>query len=86
MFVSLPFHAYSSGQQDVRPNVPLPMVYEQVPVERAQWEYKVLSINVRKEELPDTTLLNELGASGWVLIGVLEIGLVHYYFVRQRVE
>ena len=77
-------------------NVPgslhVPMVYEQVYVEPVNWEYRVLTIDTREVDLPDTVQLNELGAQGWLLVGVLDQGtmgkspFVHYYFVRQRSE
>ena len=77
-------------QTDGPTNVHVPMVYEQVPVEPAHWEYRVLTVDVREEDLPDAVHLNELGAQGWLLVGVLDQGAtgrgskVHYYFVRQK--
>jgi len=77
-------------------NVPgslhVPMVYEQVHVEPVNWEYRVLTIDTREVELPDTAELNELGAQGWLLVGILDqmtmgkSSFVHYYFVRQKSE
>jgi len=90
MFVALPLHKHMSEQPDVRRALPLPMVYEDVPVEPARWEYHVLSVDAREEGLPDAAQLNELGRDGWLLVGVLDQGatgkssLVYYYFVRQR--
>ena len=81
-----------SDQGNVSGNLHLPMVYEQVPVEPVRWEYRVLTVDTREEDLPDAVQLNELGAQGWLLVGVLDQGatgkspLVHYYFVRQRGE
>lgn len=88
MGVSLSFHHFTTGQQDVRQPLPIPMVYEDAPV--AQWEYHVLTIDAREEELPDEAQLNALGKEGWLLAGMLEQrssrehGLVYYYFVRQQ--
>jgi len=68
------------------------MVYEQVPVEPVRWEYRVLTVDTREEDLPDAVQLNELGAQGWLLVGVLDQKVsergskVHYYFVRQKSE
>ena len=79
-----------SGQNDVQPALHVPMVYENVPASRPDWEYRVLSVDTREEALPDEAHLNELGAQGWLLVGVLEArrsesgGHVHYYFVRQK--
>jgi hypothetical protein len=81
-----------SEQRDVPNNIHVPMVYEQVPVEPTRWEYRVLTVDTREESLPDAIQLNELGAQGWLLVGVLDQGAtgrsskVHYYFVRQKSE
>jgi hypothetical protein len=48
------------------------MVYEQVTVEPVHWEYRVLVVDTREEDLPDIVQLNELGALGWLLVGILE--------------
>lgn len=91
MFVPMRFHAAMSGQTDDRFSLPLPMVYEQSPVELPRWEYRVMSIDTREEALPDAALLNELGAEGWSLVGVLEQrtsgngSIVFYYFIRQKI-
>ena len=91
MFVPMPFHAAMSGQTDDRVSLPLPMVYEQLPVELPRWEYRVMSIDTREEALPDAALLNESGAEGWSLVGVLEQrtsgngSIVFYYFIRQKI-
>ncbi|HLH62797.1 MAG TPA: hypothetical protein VKV20_14035 [Ktedonobacteraceae bacterium] len=81
-----------SDQKDVRFSVPIPMVYESVRSEPLRWEYRVLSVDAREEDLPSIEDLNELGSRGWLLVGILDQGatgrssLVHYYFVRQRQE
>jgi len=77
----------TSEQRDVRMFPPVPMVYEQVAATAPSWEYHVLTIDVRENDLPDTAQLNELGKQGWILVGVLNAenhGVVHYYFVRQK--
>jgi hypothetical protein len=66
------------------------MVYKSLPPLR--WEYHVLSIDPREEELPGTERLNELGRDGWVLTSLLDERInnsgkqIHYYFVRQSEE
>lgn len=91
MSVTRSFFRPMSGQQDVRPMIPMPMVYENVHVEPTRWEYRVLTIDTREMALPDAATLNELGVEGWLLIGVLDLQnsgvdtFVHYYFVRQKV-
>ncbi len=94
MALSLTFHQHSNGQPDVRPisSMPMPMVYEDAPLKPVLWEYHVLTIDTREEALPDADLLNDLGKEGWLLIDVLDqhkqasTSLVHYYFVRQKME
>jgi hypothetical protein len=93
MALSLSFHRHMSGQPDVRPSMPMPMVYENVPITPTHWEYRVLASDTREEGLPDAALLNELGGEGWLLVGVLEQKAadgrrttVNYYFVRQKTE
>lgn len=97
MFVPLPFSTRMSGQKDERPSgLPLPIVYENVPLTPPVWEYDVLTIDTREDALPDAALLNEKGSQGWLLVAVVEHPLlmsertgkearfVHYYFVRQK--
>lgn len=99
MFVSHPLRTHMSGQKDERSSsaMPLPIVYENVPVTPPAWEYDVLTVDTREAELPDAALLNEKGSQGWLLVGVVEqkgaseksgkeVRFVHYYFVRQKAE
>jgi hypothetical protein len=78
-----------AGQNDVQPTLHVPVVYENTTVSPQKWEYHVLSVDAREEELPDQARLSELGAQGWLLVGVLaqengKHGQVYYYFARQR--
>ena len=79
-----------AGQNDVQPALHVPMVYENIAASPQHWEYHVLSVDTREEELPNDARLNELGAQGWLLVGVLESRAsethvrVYYYFVRQQ--
>jgi hypothetical protein len=90
MSISRSFFRPMSGQQDVKPTLPVPMVYENVQVEPTRWEYRVLFIDTREVDVPDVAKLNELGTEGWLLTSVLDLEaprggtLVHYYFVRQK--
>lgn len=94
MSAPLSFHRGMFGQKDERPalSMPLPIVYENVPVTPTSWEYDVLTVDTREAHLPDAALLNEKGSQGWLLAGVLEqktgdgTRFVHYYFVRQKAE
>src|SRR5258707_821185 len=79
-----------SSNACARLSLPIPMVYENVRVEPANWEYHVLTIDAREEALPDAARLSELGREGWLLVGIVDQGatgknsLIHYYFVRQK--
>jgi|HubBroStandDraft_4_1064222.scaffolds.fasta_scaffold1030876_1 hypothetical protein len=100
MFVMLPGGLHMTGQTDVRSAIPMPMVYEDVPLIPAQWEYRVLTIDTREEAPLTVERLNEMGSEGWLLIGVLNLpdgsvpedsrqrrrpeAPIHYYFVRQK--
>lgn len=79
---------HSSG----RTSAFIPTVYETEEPRPARWEYRVLAIDPREEELPDSERFNELGKDGWFLSGLLDERAtskgekVHYYFVRQLSE
>lgn len=79
-----------AGQNDVHSALHVPMVYESIAASPAHWEYHILSVNLSEETLPDEARLSELGAQGWLLVGVLEPrqseahSRVYYYFVRQK--
>ena len=36
------------------------------------WEYHVLTVDTREMDIPDTVQLNELGAQGWLLVGIVD--------------
>lgn len=66
----------------------VPMVYERVDETPLRWEYHVLNVDTREQELPDATTLNELGSKGWILASVVsqpDSTHVFFYFVRQCV-
>lgn len=67
-------HEYLSGQKEAQVFPPVPMVYEQVPAEPPDWEYHVLSIDLREHDMPTVAELNELGSQGWLLAGILPTG------------
>jgi hypothetical protein len=76
MAISMSFRTGNrlSEQKDSPNSIHVPMVYERVPVEPVHWEYRVLTVDTREEDLPDAVQLNELGAQGWLLVGVLDQG------------
>jgi hypothetical protein len=90
MSITRSFFRPMSGQQDVKPTIPVPVVYENVRLEPTRWEYRVLTIDTREMAVPDAATLNELGNEGWLLTGVLDLETtrggtrIHYYFVRQK--
>ena len=64
----------------------VPMVYEKFEPAPTRWEYHMLTVDIREQELPDTTQLNELGSKGWILVNVVDqttSSYVYFYFVRQ---
>ena len=63
-----------TDQGNVPGSLHVPMVYEQVPVEPVHWEYHVMIVDTREMDVPDTAQLNELGAQGWLLVGILNQG------------
>ena len=74
MAMTIPFRI-GSGLSDQSKNLGglhVPMVYEQMPLEPVRWEYHVLTVDTREMDVPDTNLLNELGAQGWLLVGILD--------------
>lgn len=79
------------GQQDVPPTLHVPIVYDNTPADVPLWEYHLLKVDTREEELPTEAHLNDLGTRGWMLVSILEQRLsehhayVHYYFVRQKI-
>ncbi len=74
MNITLPFRMGNvlSEQGNVPGNLHVPMVYEQVPLEPVHWEYHVLAVDTREMDVPDAVQLNELGAQGWLLVGILD--------------
>lgn len=63
--------------------LPAPMVFE--PAEPQRWAYRVVRIDPREDEPLDETVLNSLGAEGWLLAGIIaprEGRELCYYFVR----
>jgi hypothetical protein len=59
-----------------------PMVYVK---DKTQWEYKMLSRNLSKEEAPSEEELNRLGKEAWELAGLFaDSPFVHFYFKRLK--
>jgi len=67
-----------------RLGLPTPMVYE--PSGRKTWEYKVLSREGADSVDLVETELQELGADGWLLVGIVvtqDRARAVYYLVRE---
>ncbi len=69
--------------------LPIPIIYDQAP-DRARWEYRVVTVDLREEPPLDDERLAALGAEGWLLAGAIQplsaretAHTVVYYFVRQ---
>ncbi len=81
-----------AGQDDMRPSLRVPMVYERVQASRVCWEYRVLSVDAREEALPVAAQFDELGSEGWLLTTILEESIgssgrrYHYHFVREKLS
>ncbi|MBO0783531.1 MAG: hypothetical protein J2P37_32365 [Ktedonobacteraceae bacterium] len=93
MLVTHTTHSLTLGEQSGRqPSVFIPTVYEKDEPQAARWEYHVLSIDPREEDLPGSDRLNSLGRDGWLLVGILDERAtgrgehVIYYFMRQLSE
>jgi hypothetical protein len=72
--MTIPFRSGNgfSEQGNNPSSLHVPMVYEQMPLEPVQWEYHVLVVDTREMDIPGVTQLNELGAQGWLLVGILD--------------
>lgn len=92
MFV-LPHHSiHMASGPEVRPSLPIPTVYEQLPSKPAHWEYQVLSLETAETPFLDAERLNALGKESWMLVGLLDERAtgrgtkVYYYFMRLLAE
>ena len=84
--------SHASGQpplsQPLQMGAAWPVVYERTAPERRHWEYRVLTVDLRREEPLSEARLNELGAEGWLLVGTpayplgASVALLVYCFVR----
>lgn len=74
MAMTIPFRIGNglSDQGNNPGSLHVPMVYEQMTPEPVRWEYHVLTIDTREMDLPGPNQLNELGAQGWLLVGILD--------------
>jgi hypothetical protein len=87
MYITQSTHRVMAERQEPRGSLFVPQVYESV--DKTRWEYHVVKVDPREEELPGVEQLNELGQSGWLLIGMLDEratgkgSQVYYYFVRS---
>lgn len=92
MFFSPQPHGTKLAGPEVRSYLPIPTIYDAAPAKQAQWEYHLLTVNTKENELADAEQLNELGKDGWILVNVLDERVsgngsrVHYYFVRQNLN
>jgi hypothetical protein len=68
------------------PEIPKPRTQPMVYVyERQAWEYKTIIKGATADAVLSERELNDLGAGGWELVGVITVGQsVHYHFKRLR--
>jgi hypothetical protein len=53
--------------------------------EKTIWEYKQVTRNLSKENIPSEEELNKLGKDGWELVCVLKDSpLAYFYFKRMK--
>jgi hypothetical protein len=92
MIFEQPFHSHLSAHQEGQSTLPIPMIYEHLPVPPLAWEYHVLTADTSEQALPDVEQLNALGREGWILVTAVEERVyesrtrVHFYFCRQAQE
>ena len=74
MAMTIPFRIGNglSDQGNNPGSLHVPMVYERMPLEPVHWEYHVLTVDTREMDVPGTNQLNELGAQGWLLVGIVD--------------
>ena len=88
MFVPTRYRPQMTEKPEGRPTSFVPMVYEKFEPSPARWEYHVLKVDTREQELPDAIQMNVLGDKGWNLVNVVDLSTssqVYFYFVRQTV-
>lgn len=76
---SMYFGIRMSEQKDIHTFPPVPIVYEQVPDASLQWEYHVLTVDLREAALPSAEDLNELGNAGWLLVGSTSMRIDNHF-------
>jgi hypothetical protein len=53
--------------------------------DKTVWQYKLLTRNLAKEEVPSEEELNKIGNEGWELVGVFnDTPFVYFYFKRLK--
>jgi hypothetical protein len=60
-----------------------PMIYIE---KRLKWEYKQIVRNLKKENPPDETELNQLGEEGWEMSGVAQQPPLAYFYFKRLIE
>jgi hypothetical protein len=77
-----PFPPHPQPQPSAAPHMQPPMVYV---YEKPGWEYKLVVREAAEADLLSEEHLNELGSSGWELVGIVGLpAKVQYCFKRAR--
>ncbi|GER83701.1 MAG: hypothetical protein IMW90_04555 [Thermogemmatispora sp.] len=85
-----PFLSYT--QEHIQSTLHIPIVYEEHQLEPPRWEYRLISLDLRKEPLLSEASLARLGQEGWLLQAIVDERAsgsgtqLHYYFVRRLLE
>ncbi|MBE0689945.1 MAG: hypothetical protein IH587_07465 [Anaerolineae bacterium] len=75
------FHVPYSPEQPSVGHVETPVVFQKEPV---IWRYKVLMRDLDKHDVPPSeTELNELGAEGWEIAGIVAHGSRVYVYLKR---
>ncbi|MCC6612692.1 MAG: hypothetical protein IT320_04385 [Anaerolineae bacterium] len=75
------FHVPYSPEHASAEQVETPIVYQKEPV---VWRYKLLTRDLDKRESPPTEAeLNELGAEGWEIAGIIAQGSRVYVYLKR---
>ncbi|HEX3559178.1 MAG TPA: DUF4177 domain-containing protein [Pyrinomonadaceae bacterium] len=56
---------------------------QRAKTKRTAWEYKVVSFSNQSVDRESLNTLNELGAQGWELVGVSEVGGIPTSFFKR---
>ncbi|MCA9902697.1 MAG: hypothetical protein KC547_02475 [Anaerolineae bacterium] len=78
------FHVPYSPEQPTIEHVESPIIYQREPL---IWRYKLLTRDLDKHDTPPSEAeLNELGAEGWEIAGIVAHGSRVYVYLKRVVS